>query len=167
VRTASGSRRVGVLAAVLVVLATAIGGCGLRAPQPPVNGVAGTIVSTDDTGLPDSPDGGGWIVAIPAEHIEEVVALARKGNRGFSDSDLPYTRFVLVDASAKKWGVAVAAVDDKGRFTLEVTGPHLLCRAVETRAGKRLTGGCDDVSLPAGGTVRATVGEGGFRAGLA
>ena len=166
-RAATAGRRVGVVAAVLAVLATASGGCGLRAPQPPANGVAGTIVSTDDTGLPDSPAGGGWIVAIPAEHIEDVVTLARKGRKGFTSRDLPYSGFVLDQKTVRKWGAVLAEVDDKGRFTLEATGPHLLCRVEATRTGKRLTGGCDDVSLPAGGTVRATVGEAGFRAGLA
>ncbi len=142
-------------------------GCGAGVPEPPANGIAGTIVSTDDTGLPASPEGGGWIVAIPAERTEDVVALARKGHKGLTARDLPYSGFVLDDATAKKWKVVLAEVDDEGRFTMAVTGPHLFCRVEAGHTGKRRAGGCDDVSPPAGGTVRATVGEGGFRIGLA
>ena len=149
------------------VLTTLMGGCGISAPEAPSNGIAGTIVSTDDTGLPDSPDGGGWIVAIPAEHRDDVVTLARKGRKGFTSRDLPYSGFVIDEKTARKWGAVFAEVDDKGRFTMVVTGPHLFCRVEEGRTGRRLAGGCDDVSPPAGGTVRATVGEAGFRVGLA
>jgi hypothetical protein len=149
-----------------LVLLACLGACGVRAPAPPANGIAGTIVSTDDTGLPDSPSGGGWIVAIPAEHTEDVVTVARKRHKDLRLRDLPHAGFVLDDRTVKTWGAVLAEVDDDGRFTMVVTGPHLFCRVEEGNTGKRLARGCDDVSPPAGGTVRATVGEAGFRVGL-
>lgn len=162
----SGRRRV-VALALATVVTTMAGGCGVRAPDPPANGIAGTIVGTDDTGLPDSPSGGGWIVAIPAEHIEDVVTVARKRHKDLRLRDLPYAGFVLDDRTVKTWGAVLAEVDDDGRFTMVVTGPHLFCRVREGDTGQRLARGCDDVSPPAGGTVRATVGEAGFHIGLA
>ena len=159
-------RSVLVLGAATVGTAMMASGCGVRAPEPPANGIAGTIVRTDDTGLPDSPVGGGWIVAIPAEHIEEVLDLARRRSRGITARDLPYAGFTLDDRTAKAWGARLAEVDDDGRFTMVVTGPHLFCRVKEGTTCQRLARGCDDVSPPAGGTVRASVGEAGFRVGL-
>ena len=64
-------------------------------------------------------------------------------------------------AQVRGWGGEVAEVDGGGRFTVATSGDAVVCRLVDGTRGT-VARGCDELTLPVRGTVRATWGEGGF-----
>jgi hypothetical protein len=131
------------------------------------------MVGVDDTGLPDHADGGGWVAAIPAEHLDALLDRAARDDWRPPVTHLPYVRLPLDEETVGSWGGEVAAVDARGRFTIgrdesgepPVTGAAILCRLVEGTEVV-ITRGCAELTLPERGTLRATWGEAGFHVGL-
>ncbi len=66
------------------------------------------------------------------------------------------------DAAVADLGATLVPVGRRGRFTLDATGAQVLCR-VHAYAGARYVRGCQALTLPSDGRIRASVGEAGFR----
>ena len=170
---ASASRRarrraLAALAAVTVLLGALVAGdtgvgdaLWVRVPG---DGVRGLVVSVDDTGLSDSPLEGGWIAAVPGDRLDQLLARAGLDGEGAAPR-LAYEGFALDDAAVADLGATLVPVGYRGRFTLRVTGPQVLCR-VHAYAGERYVRGCQELTLPSDGRIRASVGEAGFRVGV-
>jgi hypothetical protein len=155
---ATSQVRRGVRGTVLVLLAVGTSGCGAvdsllhRGP-----GVWGTVVSFDDTGLPDSPVGGGWLAAVPAHRLDDLLALA---GEAYPPDQLAYVGLRLDRGTVVEWGGVMAEVDGGGDFRLPVDGNVVVCRFPAEEA--TYAQGCDLVRLPERGRARASLGEGGF-----
>jgi hypothetical protein len=150
--------RRGVRGTLLVLLAVGASGCAAvdsllhRGP-----GVWGTVVSVDDTGLADSPAGGGWLAAVPAHRLDDLLALA---GEAYPADQLAYVGLGLDRGTVVQWGGVLAEVDGGGDFRLPVEGNVVVCRLPSEEA--TYAQGCDLVRLPERGRARASLGEGGF-----
>jgi hypothetical protein len=130
----------------------------------PRDGLRGLVVSVDDTGLSDSPSEGGWIAVVPGDRLGRL--LARAGLDGEDAvSHLAYEGFAVDDAAVADLGATLVPVGYRGRFTLHATGAQVLCR-VHAYAGARYVRGCQVLTLPSDGRIRASMGEAGFRVGV-
>ena len=128
---------------------------------PPGDGLVGSLVAVDDTGLSDTPIAEGWIVAVPEARGTELWAL---GGRAVEPTDIGHVGFVVDEAALGSLDAAVAAVDGRGHFRIDAPpGPSVVCQLRPTdRPGRMLTRGCAAVDLPDTGRVEASFGEGGF-----
>ncbi|WP_289017845.1 hypothetical protein [uncultured Ornithinimicrobium sp.] len=162
-----GPRRALVLLAAMVPAAALLVACDRSVdPRPaPASGVSGRMVSVDDTGLPPSPAGGGGMLLVPEDSVDELSRLV-----GLPEADqLAYTTFGIEPEAVAELGGHVVEVDRRGHFVLTQTGRFLLCRMPDPEGSGTPPGGvrgCDVVDLPASGTLRATFGEGGFSASV-
>lgn len=120
-------------------------------------GVWGTVVSEDDTGLPDTPDGGGFLAVVPADRLDNVLALA---GADYPADQIAYIGFGLDRATVDAWGGVLVEVHGDGDFKVPLQGDALVCRLPEQHAD--YVRGCARVSLPERGEARASHGEGGF-----
>lgn len=151
-----------------------LGGCGEDAPtsspspvpdsagpssSTPRQGVSGEAVLTDDTGLADRPDGGGGIAVIPDEAAAKLWPLVGLDEE---PTDLAHTGFAIDDAQVQQLGGVIVPVAGDGTFTIERSGPVLLCRLRDS-AESGTVEGCTRADLPSTGTLKLTDGEGGFR----
>ena len=153
-------------AALVTVGVLALAACGAPGPRgtsaaPSDAHVTGTVTTLSDvSNLPDVPDPDGWVVAIPPEHIPDVLELAGDDR---TEGDLPYGWFPMSVGTAQGLGGTVGDVDGAGRFELAASGDVLVCRLVTDRwtdvEGAR---GCVRTVLPSGGVVRVTNGEAGL-----
>jgi hypothetical protein len=130
----------------------------------PGDGLRGLVVSVDDTGLSDSPSEGGWIAVVPGDRLGRLLARAGLDGEG-AVSHLAYEGFAVDDAAVADLGATLVPVGYRGRFTLHATGAQVLCR-VHAYAGARYVRGCQVLTLPSDGRIRASVGEAGFRVGV-
>ena len=130
----------------------------------PGDGVRGLVVSVDDTGLSDSPSEGGWIAVVPGDRLDRLLTRAGLGGEDAA-SRLAHEGFAVDDAAVADLGATLVPVGYRGRFTLQATGAQVLCR-VHAYAGARYVRGCQGLTLPPDGRIRASVGEAGFRVGV-
>lgn len=118
-------------------------------------GLSGRSVLVDDTGRDDSPDGGGWVLALPADRAADLWSAV-----GGRPDDLRHARFPVDEATAEDVGGVLVEVSDDGEYSLEDAGPTLLCRVPPEGSAY----GCAEIDLPATGEVVTSFGEGGFSA---
>lgn len=127
----------------------------------PGDGVRGLVVSVDDTGLSDSPSEGGWIAVVPGDRVDRLLARAGLDGEDVA-ARLAHEGFALDDAAVSDLRATLVPVGYRGRFSLQATGAQVLCR-VHGYAGARYVRGCQELTLPSDGRIRASVGEAGFR----
>lgn len=120
----------------------------------------GRVLLVDDTGMDDRADPGGWLLVVPTE-ADPWTALAVPSPGGAGDETLAHAGFVLPEGAADRLGGDLVEVDDDGRFRLEATGEHLVCR-VPGPLEASTTRGCVVVDLPVDGGLELTWGEGGL-----
>lgn len=128
---------------------------------PPGDGLVGSLVAVDDTGLSDTPISDGWIVAVPQARGGDRWAL---GGLQVEPTDIGHVGFEVDEAALGGLDAAVAAVDRRGHFRLDAPpGPSVVCQLRPTdRPGRMLTMGCAAFDVPDAGRVEASFGEGGF-----
>jgi len=106
-----------------------------------------------------------WI-HLPGDGVRGLGLLARAGLGGEdAASRLAQEGFAVDDAAVSDVGANLVPVGYRGRFTLQATGAQVLCR-VHAYAGARYVRGCQGLTLPSDGRIRASVGEAGFRVGV-
>ena len=158
--TAGGTVALATLAA--LALAACGGGPGPEsAARPSDAAVTGTVVTVSDVSdLPDVPDPDGWVVAIPAGRIPEVMELAGDDP---TESELRYSWFAMSVETVEGLGGTVGEVDRAGRFRLAASGDLLVCRLVRDRWTEVVSArGCARSVLPGDGVVQVTNGEAGL-----
>ncbi|WP_225753068.1 hypothetical protein [Actinotalea sp. Marseille-Q4924] len=151
--------RRGALAGSLAVALVA--GCGTGDLPPTPDGVVGTVWSVSDvSGTRDTRVPEGWVVALPAERLRDLLDVAGDGHM---ERDLPYLQLTVPAGTLDTLGGTVVEVDGRGRFRVDVTGDTVLCRLPEHPSGRPTTlRGCDRADLAGGTVVRMTWGEGGL-----
>jgi len=138
-----------------------LAGCGGLAPGQQRPGIGGYVVGVDDTGLPDHPLAG-RILAIPRK---EGIAWVRASHPrlpvpAWRTAVVPFTR-----PQIEGLGGVIVDADEAGDFWLPVcAGNYVICYARSSASTVVL--GCKPLTLPDQGTIRATLGEGGFNAQL-
>jgi hypothetical protein len=144
----------------MLLLAPLLAAC----TDPPADGLTGTAVFLDDTGLGESPIDKGWIIAVPAAAVDDLWSTA--GNKPIDRQNLKGVSARVTRDQVTQAGGVVAPLDDDGEFVLPVKeGPHLLCRldsAIDN--GPDVVQGCGFLTLPASGELGITDGENGFSA---
>ncbi|MEV6598591.1 hypothetical protein AB0M36_17195 [Actinoplanes sp. NPDC051346] len=155
---------VAVRAAGMLLLAPLLPACTPTAePSTGDNGLTGTAVVLDDTGLSDSPIEEGWIIAVPEAAVDDLWSAAGVA----PPEDMPHANIPLSRDQVTRAGGVIAPLDREGRFALPAKeGGYLLCRLKQTESGGERTRGCGVLTLPAAGKLRITDGEGGFHAVL-
>lgn len=124
------------------------------------DGIQGSLVAVDDTGLDDVPVEDGWIAALPGPG--GVDRLWPDLDEPVPDDQLRYFHERLDTAAVTEAGGVVVPVGSGGLFTLDVpAGPTLVCRLTGTLSDASVEG-CAAVELQEDRGVLATVGEGGF-----
>lgn len=150
----------------LAAVACALAGCVLGSCATPGSsgrtdepGLRGEVVAEDDTGFPDRPAGGGWIIAVPESRVRDL--WRDLGLEGPNVNDLRYSGFPVDRTLIEKLKGAMVGVDENGSFVLDANGPHLVCRIPPENKGA-FTQGCGVLDLPETGELDVRVGEGGF-----
>ena len=159
-QAASAPRRglVGAIATVLLAVPlVTVAGCG--GPD----GIEGKVVAVDDTGQKDRPLGGGWVAVLEDGSLLDF--LGKAGIDVPSSDDLPYVGGRVLHDDVTAAGGVLATIDEDGKFALEVSGRHTVCRMTEA-AQVDVLHGCAVVDLPQDGRLQLSVGEAGLRATL-
>jgi hypothetical protein len=147
---------VALVAAVGLAL-TGVTGCG--GPD----SLNGTLQTADAKGKDGAPLSGGWIAVLTEDQAADF--FTQSGIDQPSAEGLAFVEGRVRHEAIAETGGALVRVDDDGKFTTTVTGPHRLCVLRELPQVDLLRG-CAAVDLPAKGTLDITVGDEGATATL-
>ena len=109
----------------------------------------------DDTGLPDSADGGGWVALVPADRAQDLWSAAGVP----PGDDLRHAAVPLTRELVEAVGGVARTVSEDGDFELGLTGRVLVCRVPADAARTR---GCGETEIVDGEGLVLTWGEGGL-----
>jgi hypothetical protein len=112
------------------------------------SGICGRVLSKDDTGLPDSPEEGILIIAIPSDKFDLLVV-----EGGYYKNTYSMRLVELSQKEFEKYGEAYALSGKNGEYALQVqSGSYVLCVAnfglPRRSTFPALIFGCEKVTVP-------------------
>lgn len=140
------------LVAVVGLALTGVTGCG--GPD----ALDGSLRTADTQGKDGAPMSGGWIAVLTDDQAADF--WAQSGIDQPTPGGLAFVEGRVRHEAIAETGGTLLPVDDEGRFTTTVTGPHRLCVLRELPQVDLLRG-CAAVDLPAKGWLDITVGDDG------
>ena len=148
------------LAAVALAAGLALTGTTACGGSDAVHGTLRTAEAKDKDGAPMP---GGWIAILTDDQAADFWAQSGIDQPGATD--LAFVEGRVRHEAVAGTGGSLVPVDDEGKFTTILTGPHQLCVLRELPQVDVLRG-CATVDLPADGSLDITVGDDGVVATL-
>ncbi|WP_143162608.1 hypothetical protein [Couchioplanes caeruleus] len=99
------------------------------APDAGDDGLAGTAVVVSDMGMSDSPIDEGWIIAVPADTLDDLWTAADV--QPVDQTAMRYMSVPLSRDQATRAGGEIAPLDDDGEFVLP-PGSAITCSAASS-----------------------------------